>query len=179
MLSSWHKRLCTIPPLYLWFTAWSMELCGEGVGLIRPIALTVSRPWVLAKTLAFCPFWNTGHNSTSYLAFFRSSSVEMQRINGDFCVGSELAEWMGWLRTPQGRYGVEWSRMGMDQLHLCLRGFREDVCGLKVYGHFQKGFSIFLSWSKWWEAACMNRKVCHPHRHVWLAGRPPSQSCDG
>lgn len=51
----------------------------------------------------------------------------MEWINGDFCVGNEQAEWMGWLRTPQGRCGVEHSRMGMDPLHLCSVGFREDV----------------------------------------------------
>lgn len=51
----------------------------------------------------------------------------MEWINGDFCVGNEQAEWVGWLRTPQGRCGVEHSRMGMDPLPLCSVGFREDV----------------------------------------------------
>ena len=78
----------------------------------------------------------------------------MGRINGDFCVGSKLAEWMGWLGTPQGGYGVEKSRMGMDQLRLCLRGFREDVSlsvGLEVCGNVPKpkAFSIYLFCCKW------------------------------
>lgn len=68
--------------LYLCFTAWSMKLCGEGVELIRPIALTVSHPWVLAKTLPFYPFWNTGHNSTSYLAFSRAAVYKWSQSMG-------------------------------------------------------------------------------------------------
>lgn len=61
-------------------------------------------------------------------------------INGDFCVGNEQAEWTGWLRTPQGRCGIEHLRMGMDPLHLCSVGFREHV-----------------SWSCW----ATSLEVCH------------------
>lgn len=46
-------------------------------GVIGPIAIIVSPLWVWPKALLFFPFWNTGHNSASYLVFW-----EQQCVNG-------------------------------------------------------------------------------------------------
>lgn len=152
-----------------------MDLCGEGVELIRPIALTVSHPWVLAKTLLFCPFWNTGHNSTSYLAFSRAAVYKWSES-----MGTSVWKWTSWMDglgkdSPRSL----WCRIVTDG----------NVPVTSLPGTLQRG-SVFVMLSVWfgslWSLSLkflhifvlfqmvrrwssnINCKVYSPHRHRWL-----------